>query len=98
MGMALATGARYTGSTLDAALGIAILASAAFHVLAGVTLVVLPAVGGIALLAAVVAIAPVTRRYVRRNQRRGGDLVVFAGGIVAGCLSMGVFFASGVAV
>lgn len=63
--MSFAIAAGYTGSTLDAAFGNVLLAFAAFHVLADVTLAVLPAVGGIALLLAAVVIAPVTRRYVR---------------------------------
>ncbi|AHZ24132.1 hypothetical protein E6P09_17745 (plasmid) [Haloferax mediterranei ATCC 33500] len=93
--MATATIARYTGSAVGLVLAITCLGFAAVHAAAGVPTAVLPAVGGLVLLGAAVALAPVTRRRLRKNVGGRDDLVVFFGALAVAILSFLVFFALG---
>lgn len=93
--MAIASVVRYTGSALDLALATAFLVLAVFHAAAGVPTAVLPAAGGLVLLGAAVALAPVTRRRLRANVTGRDDLVVFLGALTIAAVLLGAFIALG---
>jgi hypothetical protein len=89
--MAVASAIRYTGSALDVVLAVVLLGIAAIHAAAGVPTAVLPAVGGLVLLGAALALAPVTRHRVRQNGSSRGDLLVFGGALAVATLAVGGF-------
>lgn len=89
--MAVAPVARYTGSALDLVLAIAFLGIAAIHAIAGVPTAVLPAVGGLVLLGAALATAPVTRRWLRRSGGGRADVLVFLGALIVAGITLVAF-------
>ncbi len=89
--MAAAAAVRYTGSGLDVVLAVVLLGVAAIHAAAGVPTAVLPAVGGVVLLGAALALAPVTRHRIRQNGSTRGDLLVFGGALAVAALAVGGF-------
>lgn len=93
--MAVASVVRYTGSALDLVLAIALLGIAGLHAVAGVPTAVLPAVGGIVLLGAALAIAPMTRHRFRENVTGRADVVVFLGTLAVAAVFLGAFIALG---
>lgn len=93
--MTVASVARYTGSALDLILALVFLGIAALHAVTGVPSAALPAIGGLALLGAAVALAPVTRRRFRQNVTGRDDVVVFLGGLTTAAVSLGIFVALG---
>ncbi|SEW14754.1 hypothetical protein [Halobacterium jilantaiense] len=95
--MAVAPVARYTGSALNLVLAAGLLGIAALHATAGVPTAILPAVGGLGLLAAAVALAPVGRRRLGRRATARDDALLFVGVLVVAAASLAGFFALGVA-
>ena len=93
--MAVASAVRYTGSAVDLILAIAFLGIAAIHAVTGVATAILPAVGGVVLLGAAIALAPVTRRRLRENVTSRDDVIVFLGAFAIATISLGVFVALG---
>ncbi|GGL60205.1 hypothetical protein [Halocalculus aciditolerans] len=94
--MAYATAVRYTSSALEALLALGLLALGAVHVAAGAAGAVLPVFGGVVLLGAAAALAPVSRRrLVGAPARWRRDVVVFVGALglaaasVAGWIAVG---------
>lgn len=94
--MAVASVARYTGSALDLTLALGLLGIAALHAAAGVFTAVLPAIGGLGLLGAAVALAPVSRRRVRHHATGRDDVILFVGTLVVATICFGGFFALGI--
>ncbi|MFC5971392.1 hypothetical protein ACFPYI_08635 [Halomarina salina] len=95
--MAVASVARYTGSALDLTLALGLLGIAALHAAAGVFTAVLPAIGGLGLLGAAVALAPVSRRRIRRHATGRDDVILFVGTLVVATICFGGFFVLGTA-
>lgn len=93
--MAVASAVRYTGSAVDLILAIAFLGIAAVHAVTGVATAILPAVGGLVLLGAAIALAPVTRRRLRENVTTRDDVIVFLGAFATAAVSLGAFTALG---
>ena len=93
--MVVATVVRYTGSMLDLTLALGLLGIAALHGAAGVPTAFLPALGGLGLLGAAVALAPVTRHRLRQNATGRDDLLVFLGTLTIAATTLGVFVALG---
>jgi len=93
--MAVASVARYTGSALDLMLAVVFIGIAALHAVTGVPTAVLPAIGGLALLGAAIALAPVTRRRFRQDGTGRDDVVIFLGALTVAALSLGAFIALG---
>ena len=93
--MAVATVARYTGSALDLTLALGLLGIAALHAAAGVPTAFLPAIGGLGLLGAAVALAPLTRHRFRQDATGRDDLTVFLGTLTIAAVTLGVFVALG---
>lgn len=93
--MGVASVARYTGSALELVLAVVLLGIAGVHAAAGVPTAVLPAVSGLVLLGAALALAPVTRHRVRENVTGRGDVVVFLGALAVAAVSLGAFAALG---
>jgi hypothetical protein len=93
--MAVATVARYTGSALDLTLALGLLGIAVLHAAAGVPTAFLPAIGGLSLLGAAVALAPVTRHRLRQNVTGRDDLMVFLATLTIAAVTVGVFVALG---
>jgi len=91
--MAVATVARYTGSALDLTLALGLLGVAVVHAAAGVPTALLPAIGGLGLLGAAVALAPRTRRRFRQNATGREDVMLFLGTLTIAALTLGGFIA-----
>jgi hypothetical protein len=91
--MAVARVARYTGSALDLTLALGLLGVAAVHAAAGVSTAVLPAIGGLGLLGAAVALAPLTRHRFRQNATDRDDVMLFLGTLAVAALTLGGFVA-----
>ena len=96
--MTLQNAARYTVSTGEAVAGVALLGIAALHAAAGVPTALLPAIGGVGLLGAAVAVSPPTRNRFRGHASSSEDalLVVSTALVAAVCLlvftGLGVLF------
>lgn len=93
--MAVASVARYTGSALELVLAVILLGFAGLHAIAGVPTAVLPAAGGLVLLGAALALAPVTRQHFRDNVTGRRDLGVFLGALAVAAVFVGAFIAAG---
>lgn len=91
--MALATAARYTGSAVETILGAALLGLAVLHAAAGVPSAILPAVGGLVLLGAAVALAPPLQ--IRWKARSWSSVGIFAGSLVIAAATIGLFVLGG---
>ncbi|MFC7137803.1 hypothetical protein ACFQRB_20180 [Halobaculum litoreum] len=87
--------ARYTGSTLHLLLALGLLGIATVHAVAGVSTAFLPAIGAVALIGAVVALAPPTRGRLRTDASGRGDVVIFSGALVAATAVLVGFAAAG---
>jgi len=70
-----------------------LLGIAALHAAARVFTAVLPAIGGLGLLGAAVALAPVSRHRVRQHATGRDDLILFVGTLVVATICFGGFFA-----
>lgn len=93
--MAVASVVRYTGSALELVLAVTLLGVAGLHAIAGVPTAVLPAAGGVVLLGAALALAPVTRQHFRKHVSGRSDLVVFLGALAVAAAFVGAFIAAG---
>lgn len=93
--MTAASVARYTGSTLEFVLAIALLLVAVVHAAAGVPTAVLPAAASLVLLGAAAVIAPVTRRRLPENVTGRGTAAVFLGALAVAAILLGAFIVLG---
>ncbi|MHC3381493.1 hypothetical protein [Haloarcula sp. H-GB5] len=93
--MAVASVARYTGSALDLTIGVGLLGIAALHAAAGIPIAILPAIGGIGLLGAAVALAPISRRRLRQHATARDDAMLFVGTLVVAAITLVGFFVLG---
>lgn len=86
--MAIRTVARYTVSAGELVAGILLLGVGLVHVIAGVPTALLPVIGGLGLLAAAIAIAPVTRQKFRQHASLRDDLVLAAATLAIGTICL----------
>ncbi|RQG94206.1 hypothetical protein [Natrarchaeobius chitinivorans] len=93
--MAIATVARYTGSTIELTLAVGLLGIATVHTIAGVPTALLPAIGAFGLIGGAVALAPVTRRRIRQNATGREDILVFLGSLIVATATLGSFVVLG---
>lgn len=89
--MSLAAVTRYTVSAGELLAGAILFVVGLIHLIAGVPTALLPAIGGLGLLATAFAIAPITRRKYRQHASRRDDVMIIVATLGIATISLLLF-------